>query len=147
MRVFVTGGTGAIGRFVIPALVGAGHEVTALARDDAKAARLEREGAHVARVSLFDRDALTKAFAGHDAVANLATAIPPTKEAFKPTAWATNTRIRTEGSAAPPAGTSARWLAVAAHTSRPSTSPTPRPRSWLHSMPRRVSTTSSTTSP
>src|SRR5256885_10928205 len=100
MRVFVTGGTGAVGRFVIPALVGAGHEVTALAGDDAKAARLAREGAPVARVSLFDRDALTKAFAGHDAVANLATAIPPTKEAFKPTAWATNTRIRTEGSAA-----------------------------------------------
>jgi nucleoside-diphosphate-sugar epimerase len=100
MKVFVTGGTGAIGRYVVPALIDAGHEVTALARDDAKAERLEAQGAQVIRVSLFDKDALTHAFAGHDAVANLATAIPPMKEAFRPSAWETNTRIRTEGSTA-----------------------------------------------
>lgn len=37
MRVFIAGATGAIGRFALPGLVGAGHEVTALARSDGKA--------------------------------------------------------------------------------------------------------------
>jgi nucleoside-diphosphate-sugar epimerase len=100
MKVFVTGGTGAIGRFVIPALVEAGHDVTALARDDAKAASVERQRARAALVSLFDVDELTKAFAGHEVVANLATAIPATKDALKASAWEMNTRIRTEGSTA-----------------------------------------------
>ncbi len=48
MKVFVTGGTGAIGRFVVPALVEAGHEVTALARDDDKAAAVAAQGARAA---------------------------------------------------------------------------------------------------
>jgi nucleoside-diphosphate-sugar epimerase len=100
MKVFVTGGTGAIGRFVIPALIDAGHEVSALARDDAKASSLEAQGTHPVQVSLFDVEGLTAAFAGHDAVANLATSIPPTKAAFKASAWEMNTRIRNEGSTA-----------------------------------------------
>jgi nucleoside-diphosphate-sugar epimerase len=100
MKVFVTGGTGAIGRFAVPALHDAGHEVTALARSDEKAAWLERQGAHPVAVSLFDVDALTGAFAGHDAVVNLATAIPRAKDALKASAWEANTRIRTEGSTA-----------------------------------------------
>lgn len=40
MHVFVTGGTGAIGRYTVPALVAAGREVTALARGADKAAAL-----------------------------------------------------------------------------------------------------------
>jgi nucleoside-diphosphate-sugar epimerase len=100
MKVFVTGATGAIGRFAVPALVRAGHDVTALARDDAKAARLARDGAVASMVSLFDATALAAAFAGHDAVANLATAIPPMTGAIRPGAWAMNNRIRTEGSTA-----------------------------------------------
>jgi len=100
MKVYVTGGTGAIGRYVVPALVRAGHEVHALARSDDKAAWLEQAGAVPSRVSLFDVAALTAAFEGQDAVANLATAIPPTKRAMKASAWAMNTRIRTEGSTA-----------------------------------------------
>ena len=37
VRVFVTGGTEAIGSYAVPALIGAGHTVSALARTQAKA--------------------------------------------------------------------------------------------------------------
>jgi uncharacterized protein YbjT (DUF2867 family) len=42
MKVFVVGGTGAIGGHAVPALVRAGHTVTALARTPEKAAQLTR---------------------------------------------------------------------------------------------------------
>jgi nucleoside-diphosphate-sugar epimerase len=100
MRVFVTGGTGAIGRPAVTALVAAGHDVTALARTPDRAAWLEDRGARPVAVSLFDRAGLTLAFAGHDAVVNLATAIPPTTQFMRRSAWTDNQRIRTEGSAA-----------------------------------------------
>jgi nucleoside-diphosphate-sugar epimerase len=100
MRVFVAGGTGAIGAHAVPALVHAGHEVTALARTPERAALLSKQGAAPVTVSLFDRAALTEAFRGHQAVVNLATAIPPTWKFMLAGAWAANDRVRTEGSAA-----------------------------------------------
>ena len=100
MNVFVTGATGAIGRYVIPELVQAGHDVTGLARSDAKAAQLEAQGARAARVSMFDEAALRDVFHGIEAVCNLATAIPPVAKSARAAAWAENERIRTEGSAA-----------------------------------------------
>jgi nucleoside-diphosphate-sugar epimerase len=100
MRVFVTGGTGAIGGHTIEALVQQGHTVTALARTPAKAAALTAQGATAVSVSLFDRSALAAAFAGHDAVVNLATAIPPMTRWMSAKAWRNNDRVRTEGSAA-----------------------------------------------
>jgi nucleoside-diphosphate-sugar epimerase len=99
MRVFVAGGTGAIGGHAVPALVRAGHEVTALARTPEKAARLSQQGATAVTVSIFDWAALTEAFSGHQAVVNLATAIPPTSKFLRTKAWAANDRVRTEGSA------------------------------------------------
>ena len=45
MKVFVAGGTGAIGKHAVPALVADGHEVTALARSSEKAAALAAQGA------------------------------------------------------------------------------------------------------
>nr|WP_082971373.1 NAD(P)H-binding protein [Mycobacterium sp. 852002-51971_SCH5477799-a] len=70
MRIFVTGATGAIGRYAVPVLVGAGHTVSALARTSAKAATLSSQGTQAVSVSLFDR-ALMWLFAiesmtGHD---------------------------------------------------------------------------------
>ena len=62
MRVFVTGGTGAIGRYAVPALVEAGHEVTALARSTAKADQLRAQGATPVNVSMFDAAQLDAAF-------------------------------------------------------------------------------------
>jgi nucleoside-diphosphate-sugar epimerase len=100
MRVFVAGGTGAIGGHVIPALVREGHTVTALARTPQRAATLTAQGATAVSVSLFDRSALTAAFSGQDAVVNLASAIPPMTRFMSVKAWRNNDRVRTEGSAA-----------------------------------------------
>lgn len=97
MRVFVTG---AVGGYAVPALVAAGHHVTALARADTKAQRLRELGATPVPVSLFDRDALAAAFAGHDVVVNLATALPPTYRAVFTSAWKPCQWVRSEGSAA-----------------------------------------------
>jgi uncharacterized protein YbjT (DUF2867 family) len=77
VKVFVLGGTGTIGRHVIPALVRAGHSVSALARTAHKAAWVRDQSATPVSVSLFDRAALTAAFAGHEAVINLTSGMPP----------------------------------------------------------------------
>jgi nucleoside-diphosphate-sugar epimerase len=100
MKVFVAGGTGAIGSYAVPALVRAGHQVTALARTTEKAALLSRRGATPIMVSIFDRAALKDAFMGHQAIVNLATAIPPTSKFMQTKAWADNDRVRIEGAAA-----------------------------------------------
>ena len=100
VHVFVTGGTGAIGGHAVPALLTAGHEVTALARSADKAALLSAQGATPVSVSLFDRTALTEAFADHDAVVNLASSLPATPVFVFHRAWRACHRIRTEGSAA-----------------------------------------------
>jgi nucleoside-diphosphate-sugar epimerase len=100
MRVFVTGGTGAIGNYAVPALIGAGHTVSALARTPSKAADLRAQGATPVSVSLFDRPALAAAFAGHDAVVNLASALPSTTAFWRYSAWKDCERVRTQGSAA-----------------------------------------------
>lgn len=100
VRVFVLGGTGAIGRHAVPALVAGGHEVTALARAADKAADLRRQGATPTEVSMFDPARLASAFAGHDAVVNLATAMPTSARFALRSAHAANRRVRMEGSAA-----------------------------------------------
>jgi nucleoside-diphosphate-sugar epimerase len=46
MRIFLTGATGYIGRSVLDALVRAGHDVTALVRDNEKSRRVAKRGAH-----------------------------------------------------------------------------------------------------
>jgi nucleoside-diphosphate-sugar epimerase len=54
MRVFVTGGTGHTGSYIIPELIAAGHEVTGLARSDTAAAAVSALGAKVRRGTLGD---------------------------------------------------------------------------------------------
>lgn len=77
-----------------------GHQVSALARNAAKAERLRQQGAVPVEVSLFDAEALAEVFSGHGAVINLATAIPPMRKFMSARAWAASQRVRTEGSTA-----------------------------------------------
>jgi nucleoside-diphosphate-sugar epimerase len=72
MHVFVTGGTGHAGSYIIPELIAGGHEVTALARSDTAAAALSAQGATVRLGSLEDLDGLTEAAANADGVIHVA---------------------------------------------------------------------------
>ena len=99
MRVFVTGATGVIGRRAVPLMLAEGHQVTAIGRSESRRAALERGGASTIGLDLFDRSAVRRAIAGHDAVVNLATHIPVGYVALWPAAWRDNNRIRSAGSA------------------------------------------------
>ncbi len=72
MQVFVTGATGWVGSKVVQELIGAGHQVTGMARSDDKAAALAATGARVLRITLDDIDALREAAAVSDAVIHTA---------------------------------------------------------------------------
>ena len=98
MRVFVAGATGVAGRRAVVRLLAAGHEVTGVSRSAEKDALLIAAGARPVHVDLFDRDALRSAIAGHDAVVNLATKIPPLAQMARMSAWEENERIRREAS-------------------------------------------------
>ena len=61
MRVFVAGATGALGRYLVPGLVAAGHEVTAATRTPGKVAQLRAAGAEPVVVDGLDRAAVIAA--------------------------------------------------------------------------------------
>jgi nucleoside-diphosphate-sugar epimerase len=61
MKVFVAGGTGAIGRRLIPQLVAAGHDVVATTRSIKGTDQLHELGAHPAIVDGLDKDAVVEA--------------------------------------------------------------------------------------
>lgn len=99
MRVFVVGATGALGRRIVPGLLAQGHDVTAVGRSAERLRALASLGATPAQCDLFDRTAIHRAMAGHDAVINVATRVPsPTRMLF-PGAWRAMNRVRTEGAA------------------------------------------------
>jgi nucleoside-diphosphate-sugar epimerase len=98
MKIFLAGGTGVVGTRAVPALVAAGHAVTAVARTEAKADLVRSLGGEPVAVDLFDAEAVRAAVVGHEAVINLATSIPSLTKAARASAWATNERLRTEAS-------------------------------------------------
>lgn len=71
MRVFLTGGTGYVGRSVVPALLRRGHAVTSLARSEHSAAALSEMGATAVRGELSDAKILRSAAAASDGVIHL----------------------------------------------------------------------------
>lgn len=96
MRVFMTGATGVIGPPTVARLIEAGHEVRAVSRREEASASLRAAGAEPVAVDLFDGDAVKAAVAGSDAIAHLATKVPPFPQMMKAKSWATHNRLRTE---------------------------------------------------
>ena len=84
MRVFMTGGTGVLGRAFRPLAEAEGHQVRAPGR---------------AGLDLFDPAAVSAAMRGVDAVLHLATRIQPLEAMGQPEAWRENDRLRAEASA------------------------------------------------
>jgi nucleoside-diphosphate-sugar epimerase len=98
MRVFVAGATGVIGRELVPLLQGAGHEVSALVRDPARAPN----GVRALRGDALDRGSVMDAMleAQPDAVVHQATAQPTANNPRRMrAALAATDRLRTEGTA------------------------------------------------
>jgi nucleoside-diphosphate-sugar epimerase len=100
MRVFVAGGTGAIGRQMIPRLVEAGHAVTAISRDPGKLELLRSVGAEGSVCDVFDRERLAAVVrdAAPDAIINQLTELPASMNPRQLEAiYTRNNRVRSEG--------------------------------------------------
>jgi nucleoside-diphosphate-sugar epimerase len=95
MRVVVSGGTGVIGRAAVRSLLAAGHDVDVLSRSAANTELIDRIGARPRPADLFEPASLEAAYAGADAVVNLATHIPVGYSAAWPSAWRANDALRT----------------------------------------------------
>jgi nucleoside-diphosphate-sugar epimerase len=104
MRVFVAGGSGVIGRRLVPQLVARGHQVTATTTGPGKLGLLKQLGADAVVMDGLDAEAVGKAVAEArpDAVVHQMTAINPV-HAGKPDMkhfdrwFAITNRLRTEG--------------------------------------------------
>jgi nucleoside-diphosphate-sugar epimerase len=100
LRIFVAGGTGVIGRRVVPALVSAGHRVSVASRSVEGDARLVLQGASPVAVDLYNLEDVRRAVGQQDVVINLATHIPSSvTKMMLPWAWHENDRVRREAAA------------------------------------------------
>jgi nucleoside-diphosphate-sugar epimerase len=106
MRIFLTGATGYIGGAVLDALMRAGHEVTALVRDNEKARRVTARGAHPTIGNLADPESYRAAAEAQDGYVHAAFDYasgrgPAIERAALETIIAAAKRPRTAGSATP----------------------------------------------
>lgn len=83
MRIFITGGSGVLGRVLIRQLTRAGHDIVAPRHFE---------------LDLFDMEAMEDALTGAKAVYHLATRIPPPEAQGLPGAWEENDRLRRDAS-------------------------------------------------
>ncbi len=98
-KIFLAGGTGVLGRRVVPLLTAAGHEVMMNVRNPVAASEATAHGAQSVTVDLFDADAVAQAVDGAEAIINIATAIPTGASAGFKRGWAMNDRLRIEAAA------------------------------------------------
>ncbi|MEH3033981.1 MAG: NAD(P)-dependent oxidoreductase [Aeromicrobium erythreum] len=97
MKVFLTGASGVLGRYVTRALAAEGHEVVGLVRTE-RGAEVVREAGATARFGgLFDLGDLTRAVEGSDAVVNFASHMPTGRLKSFSAAWRANDRLRMHG--------------------------------------------------
>lgn len=99
-RIFVAGATGAIGRRLVPLLLGAGHQVIGATRSPEKATALKEAGAEAVVVDVFDAAALARAVrdARPEIVIHQLTDLPYGLDpAQMAEARVRNARIRSEG--------------------------------------------------
>jgi nucleoside-diphosphate-sugar epimerase len=99
VRVFVAGATGAIGRPLLPKLVGAGHEVTGMTRSEERAAGVRQAGASAVVCDVFDADAVRRAMeeARPEVLVHQLTALPDRIDYRDPHVYEPTNRVRTEG--------------------------------------------------
>lgn len=99
MRVFVAGGTGALGKRLLPLLIAEGHEVIALVRSAARSGMVEALGAKAAIADALNQDELAQRVenARPDVIIHQLTAIPAALDFRKlDEAFATTNRLRTQ---------------------------------------------------
>jgi 2-alkyl-3-oxoalkanoate reductase len=102
MKIFVAGGTGALGRPLIAKLLAKGHALVALTRSPEKAQALAKQGVEPAIADVFDADAVKTVVsrAQPEVLIEQLTALPKTYTRESMTAAAAlNNRIRLEGGA------------------------------------------------
>ena len=99
MRVFLAGATGVVGNALVPQLLDAGHEVTAMTRSVLRASQLEAAGAQPVVCDAFDAGGVQAAMAAArpEAVIHQLTALPPRIDWEDPATFDANNRVRTEG--------------------------------------------------
>ena len=100
MKIFLAGAAGAIGRRLVPLLLGAGHAVIGTTRSGEKASELKARGVTAVVVDVYDaaalRDAVTRA--SPDVVIHQLTDLPKILDRARPPGgFSGNTRLRIEG--------------------------------------------------
>ena len=101
MKVFLAGGSGAIGKRLVPMLVANGHQVTATATSEDKLPALRELGAEAVVLDVLDRNAVMAAVMRSDpeVVIHEATSLSSLGESFRnlDKTFAYTNRLRTEG--------------------------------------------------